>query len=136
MGTGQIYLKGEYLMIYKWPLVSSMIIACALVVQATLANADERPCRTDIEKFCPDVNPGGGRMVECLQKHREELSPECKVRGQQVRERIEEAHETCKEDVSKYCGEVRPGEGHILTCLRSHDKDISPDCRASIKPAR
>ena len=122
-------------MIYKWLLGSSMIIACTLVVQATPATTDERPCRTDIEKFCPDVKPGGGRMAECLQKHREELSPECRARGQAVRERVQEAHEACKEDISKYCGEVRPGEGHIVTCLRSHDKDISADCKASMKSA-
>jgi hypothetical protein len=75
-------------------------------------------------------------MAECLQKHRKELSPACRVRGQEVRERVQEAHEACQEDVAKYCGEVRPGEGHIVTCLRSHDKDISADCRAAMKPAR
>ena len=122
-------------MIYKLPLVSSMIIACALVVQATLAAAEERPCRADIEKFCPDVKLGGGRMAECLRNHREELSPSCKARGQEVRERVQEAHEACKEDVSKYCGEVRPGEGHIFTCLKEHESDLSADCRAAMKPA-
>jgi Cysteine rich repeat len=123
-------------MIYKWPLFSSMIFACAVVVQVTLATAEERPCRADIEKFCQEVKPGGGRMAECLQKHREELSPACRARGQEMRERIKEAHEACKEDISKYCGEVRPGEGHIAACLRLHDKDLSADCRASMKPAR
>ncbi len=122
-------------MIYRRLFVPSMFIAFALIVQAALVAADERPCRADIEKFCADVKPGGGRLAECLRKHQEKLSTECKARGQKVSERVQEAHEACREDVAKYCGEVRPGEGHIVTCLRRHDKDLSADCKAAMKPA-
>ena len=34
-------------------------------------------CRNDISRFCRDVSPGGGRVAECLEKHRSELSPNC-----------------------------------------------------------
>jgi hypothetical protein len=121
-------------MIYRRLLVPSMIIACALVVQATLAAANERPCRADMEKFCADVKPGGGRVAECLRKHIDELSSECKAHGQEVRERLQEAHEACQEDISKYCKEVKPGEGHILACLKKHDKDLSATCKAAMRP--
>ena len=123
-------------MIYRKSLVPLMIIACALFGQAAIPSAAERPCRADIEKFCADVSRGSGRVAECLRQHQSELSPECKARGKEMRERIREAHEECKADISKYCGDVQPGKGHIVSCLRSHDKDLSSECRAAMKPAR
>lgn len=35
-------------------------------------------CNADIQKFCPAVQPGGGRIVMCLAKARESLTPECR----------------------------------------------------------
>lgn len=123
-------------MAHIWLFASSMIIASALVVHAALAGAAERPCRADIEKFCASVERGGGRVAECLQKHYEEISPECKERGEELRERAREVHEACKEDVSKYCKEVKPGQGRIHACLEEHDKELSAGCKAAMKPAR
>ena len=37
-------------------------------------------CRGDVRKFCKDVKAGEGRIVECLQQHKGELSPECASR--------------------------------------------------------
>ena len=35
-------------------------------------------CKGDIEKFCKDIQPGGGRIMQCLKQHSAELSPSCK----------------------------------------------------------
>jgi hypothetical protein len=121
---------------HRWPLVSMILIACALVVQASSAAMADRPCRADIQKFCADVKPGGGRVAACLKKHDAELSPACKARGQEVRERVREAHEACQHDVAKFCNGVKPGEGRIHACLGSHDKDLSGACKAAMKPVR
>ena len=29
------------------------------------------------KKLCKDVKQGGGKVLQCLQQHRSELSPEC-----------------------------------------------------------
>lgn len=37
-------------------------------------------CRADVEKFCKDVKTGAGRVMECLQQHKAELSKACAAR--------------------------------------------------------
>ncbi|HKY72864.1 MAG TPA: cysteine rich repeat-containing protein [Nitrospira sp.] len=34
-------------------------------------------CQADIRRFCPDVRPGGGHQLQCLQQHAQELSDGC-----------------------------------------------------------
>ena len=41
--------------------------------------AERAACQADFEKFCPGVEPGGGRVVECLAKQLDKLTPECKT---------------------------------------------------------
>jgi hypothetical protein len=42
-------------------------------------------CETDIQKFCKDTEPGGGRVVACLKSKLAELSPTCKTEFQTSR---------------------------------------------------
>ena len=34
-------------------------------------------CRADIERLCPNVEPGGGRLKECLMANKERLEVGC-----------------------------------------------------------
>lgn len=43
---------------------------------ATMALA--RACKTDVERFCPEVKPGGGRIAQCLRANASDLSPTCR----------------------------------------------------------
>jgi hypothetical protein len=43
------------------------------------AVADARAaCETDIQKLCPGVQPGGGRILACLKQHKDQVSDACK----------------------------------------------------------
>ncbi len=35
-------------------------------------------CKADVEAFCNEIHPGGGRMMQCLKKHEEHISAKCK----------------------------------------------------------
>jgi hypothetical protein len=59
------------------------IIVCAIgfsgAAFAQTATTDQRgACKTDYEKFCAGVEPGGGRIVACLNKQRDQLTASCK----------------------------------------------------------
>src|SRR5262245_1030426 len=36
-------------------------------------------CGQDYRRFCTGVQPGGGRIIQCFQAHRDELSTSCKL---------------------------------------------------------
>lgn len=94
---------------------------------------DIHPCSDDLEKFCKDVLPGGGRIIECMENHENELSAACKVKFQDVMKRINEAKEACAQDIESICKDVQPGGGRIAKCLKENKEKISPECREKLE---
>lgn len=39
------------------------------------------------------------------------------------------ADQSCKADVARLCGDVKPGQGRIANCLKAHQDEISPECK-------
>jgi hypothetical protein len=35
------------------------------------------PCRADVQKLCSGVQPGGGRIIDCLKQHAADVSQAC-----------------------------------------------------------
>lgn len=48
----------------------------------------EQACSGDIARFCKEVQPGGGRILKCLQGHDKELSPSCSAKLEMVGKRV------------------------------------------------
>lgn len=42
-------------------------------------------CAQDIETLCPGVQPGGGRILQCLKGHQKEVSPGCTAAIEEAR---------------------------------------------------
>ena len=62
--------------------VTGLALGVVLVLAASAANAQEqrviaRACAGDIERFCPGVPPGEGRIKACVKAHVMELSAPC-----------------------------------------------------------
>lgn len=49
--------------------------------------ADDQPCREDLKKFCGDVKPGGGAVIQCMREHHAQLSPACQEKIGAAKER-------------------------------------------------
>jgi hypothetical protein len=67
-------------------LVAGLTLACLAAASPALAQAPQpgaraqeamKSCRDDYARFCSGVQPGGGRILACLQNHASELSPAC-----------------------------------------------------------
>ena len=61
--------------------LSAFGLALGLSAGAAMAQtaAEREACQADFEKYCSGVQPGGGRVVECLSKHLDQLTPQCKT---------------------------------------------------------
>jgi hypothetical protein len=90
-------------------------------------------CADDIEKYCKEIKPGGGRILECLKSHETELSESCRGKISELQGIIKDSQEACSGDIAQFCKEVQPGGGRILKCLREHDKELSPSCSAKLE---
>ena len=42
-------------------------------------------CMPDIKSFCADVEPGGGKIMQCLKDHKAQLSDACKSAAAELR---------------------------------------------------
>lgn len=93
---------------------------------------DSGGCRAEVQKYCADVKPGGGRMLHCLKAHEGDLSPTCRERMAEGRRKMESFSEACKADAEKLCNGIEPGKGRIVHCMREHKAELSPDCREKI----
>jgi len=106
-----------------------LMLIPALAQAADMERKGMRVCKPDVDKFCHDVKPGEGRILQCLQKNSESLSGDCKQRISDMKSKMEAAREACKADVEELCNDVKPGDGRIMQCLKKHEEHLSQKCR-------
>lgn len=53
--------------------------ACTASIKETKKKLKDahQACAADVQKFCNDVKPGQGRILNCLREHQKDLSPTC-----------------------------------------------------------
>jgi len=118
-----------------------------LVCNFTIVSFAENPCKEDIAKYCSGVQPGGGRIMDCLKDHYKDISQECydkiksgpanaQAQGTGQKPSGDPLVKACKEDVAKYCSSVLPGSGRIVNCLKDHYKDLSQECYECLAKAK
>lgn len=81
------------------------------------------PCAAEREK-CKDAGGGHEKVMKCLLEKRAELSDGCK-------NHIDDKMKTmpCFEDKIKFCGDIKPGGGRIVNCLKANNDKISQQCK-------
>ncbi|MGZ3578458.1 MAG: cysteine rich repeat-containing protein [Syntrophales bacterium] len=96
--------------------------------QTLMPKEGKGACKADIEKFCKDIKPGGGRIWVCLKSNGDRLSQECANQMALAREKSREFRQACKGDVEKFCKGMAAGKGGIVSCLKSHEAELSDAC--------
>ena len=91
-------------------------------------------CGQDLQRFCNGVQPGEGRLIQCLSSHRSELSSEC-ISRLTARPALG-VRMDCGQDLQRFCNGVQPGEGRLIQCLSSHHSELSSACTARVAATR
>jgi hypothetical protein len=123
--------------------VTALIIAIFFTWGAP-ANAEEGPfeklgaaCGEQVEKLCPDVEIGSGRILACLEKNKGKISGECnearvnaqkQFDAQDERGPFEKLGIECGDEIEKLCSKIALGKGRLLACLEENQDKISEGC--------
>lgn len=94
-------------------------------------------CKEDLNKYCSDITPGGGRIAACLESREDKLSGKCKTEWIGTKARLSEAmdktevafRKSCGYDVNRFCSNVPSGRGRLLECLSDHQDQLSDSCQ-------
>jgi len=126
----------------RWNFIRMQIVVLSLVLLSvsaggrTYAAEEELPCADEIAKYCKEVKPGGGRILDCLNEHQKDLSVSCRKKLEESKKRLMEAQQACTGDMEKFCKDIQPGGGRILKCLREHTEELSSACRQVIEKVK
>jgi hypothetical protein len=99
----------------------------------SLVEAFGRDCRSDIDRLCSEVKPGGGRVVACLMRQQDDASTECRSELERVEsasDKISTMREACRSDLERLCAGVPFETGPLIDCLRTNRDALSEACRS------
>lgn len=88
-------------------------------------------CHDDIERLCKDVQPGEGRVLQCLNSHKADVSKGCASAIQDLKAQLKKLS-ACEPDVEQFCWDAPVGKGGIRQCLKKHDAELSGACKTAI----
>ena len=75
---GEIEPTGDIIMLFN-----RIFAIASVALIPTLAVAEPGPlrgaCRNDMQALCGSIQPGGGRLRDCMSEHRSQLSNNCKL---------------------------------------------------------
>lgn len=124
-------------------LAGVIVVTTLWCMSRAAAQGPPAACDADLQRFCSDVQPGGGRVMQCLRQHGGELSPSCKDAiasmgrgagpGGGGRSMGGAPHRDCEANIAKFCKDVPVGQGRIGQCLLGHADQLSPKCKAALE---
>ena len=108
-----------------------MALVLGAVCAVPRAFAKGEACRAEMDKLCKDVQPGEGRVINCLREHDADLSATCRAYVNTTSQYM-----ACIDDAARFCPKAEPGGGRQLACLRTHMSDLSTACKRELDRVR
>jgi hypothetical protein len=107
----------------------SALLGAGVLLAASVALAEPvagKACKADLDKVCPGVEPGQGRILACLEGKLDQLSQACK---DDVSKKFNALYKACRPDAQKLCPGVEMGGGKVLQCLGDNEASLSSSCK-------
>jgi hypothetical protein len=62
----------------RFVILATAIGCCGAASAQTLTAEQQAACKADYQKYCKGTMPGGGRIIACLNKQRDQLAEACR----------------------------------------------------------
>jgi hypothetical protein len=113
---------------------SLVLTGLLLLPHASLAQgpAVRQDCGSEIQQYCAGVQPGEGRLRDCIREHFNRFPEPCK-KALLSNVAVVKA---CKPDVQRTCRGIEPGGGRIQNCMKDHFAEYSESCQRAIITAK
>ncbi len=125
-----------------WMVVIGMVLVFTGVVSAQqkLIESVSKGCEKELKTYCKDVTPGEGRVLACLYAHEDKLSGQCEYALYDAAAQLERALNAlsyaaneCRDDLTKFCSDIKPGGGRLMQCIDKNDANVSKRCKQALK---
>jgi hypothetical protein len=111
---------------------AAFLFAC--IVTSTPSEAQiAGPCAETITHYCKDVTPGGGRILKCLDDHRDDQSIACKDWLEDQNKSLKELNTVCAEEIARMCSFDNPNSYRIFRCLEDNYTAVKSVCREKLR---
>ena len=121
----------------KLRLLPAALFALACVIAATPADAQiTGPCAETVAKFCKDVIPGGGRIMKCLNEHRDDQSIACRDWVEEQQKSVNDLIAACPEEIATLCSVDPTDKVRIYLCLQGNYTSLRVNCRSKLGEIR
>jgi hypothetical protein len=113
-----------------------LCLSSLLFTGAEVRAENASPCAEDITKLCNGVQHGGGRIMNCLKEHEQELSAACKEHQAKMVKMLKNVPQACQDDVEQFCRQIRPVGRRIIRCLKQNETILSTECGNRMKEVK
>ena len=115
-------------------ILSFVVVFGVHTVQADMM-AKNMACKSDMQKYCSDAQPGTPAMGKCMKDNKDSFSDACKAQVTAAHTEMKKMHEemtsACKSDIQKLCSNVKMGGGAIMKCLKENEGQLSSSCKTA-----
>ena len=106
-----------------------------MVISVSISGCDE-----DAKKYCDGLDTNSNKVMLCLTAYEDKLSSQCKrniaeaaMAMKMGAAAIQYSARACEADHDKFCLDVEPGQGRIVSCLKKNEAQVSKECIAAMK---
>lgn len=116
-----------------------LLVSAPALALDSLVDSVAKGCKKELTTYCKDVTPGEGRILACLYAHGDKLSNRCEYALYDAAAQLERAvaaltymANECREDLKKFCSDVKPGQGRLINCIDKNKGNLSERCKQAI----
>ena len=105
-----------------------------------IVDIDVRGCEADSAILCPGLPLNSRKSFMCLMAYEDNLSLSCELGIAEAAMTLEQglmaidySIKACEGDADKFCLDVEPGEGRIVSCLKQNEAKLANQCVTALK---